>query len=122
MSQKKVDERKEYKKNRKENIKKEERREKLSRASIWIVAAIFVIGVGIAGGVSIHNRNKAAADALPTYSSTSFVLGDLAGIQDAEAAEIDEKEEAETAAEEAATEEAASEEAEEETEKASAEE
>ena len=79
-------------------------------------------GVGIAGGVSIHNRNKAAADALPTYSSTSFVLGDLAGIQDAEAAEIDEKEEAETAAEEAATEEAASEEAEEETEKASAEE
>ena len=81
MSQKKVDERKEYKKNRKENIKKEQRKEKLGRASVWIVAAIFVVGVGIAGGVSIHNRNKAQEEALPTYNASSFRLNDLAGIQ-----------------------------------------
>ena len=110
MSQKKVDERKEYKKNRKENIKKEQRKEKLSRASVWVVAAIFVIGVGIAGGVSIHNRNKAAADALPTYDATSFVLSDLAGIQEAAAAENDDTAEAQSeAASEAADTEAAEE-------------
>ena len=85
MSQKKVDERKEYKKNRRENIRKEQRQEKLGRATAWIVAAIFVIGIGIAGGVYIHNRNKAQEEALPTYNATSFMLSDLAGIQQEDA-------------------------------------
>ena len=109
MSQKKVDERKEYKKNRKENIRKEQRQEKIGRATVWIVAAIFVIGVGIAAGVSIHNRNKAQEEALPTYNTSDFVLNDLAGIREEDAEETEQKKDAEEAKTEAQTGEAAAE-------------
>ena len=75
MSQKKVDEYKNYKKNRRENIKKEKRKERLTMAAMWCAC------VGGAMGVSIYNKYQAKQAALPTYGSTSFILSDMAGIQ-----------------------------------------
>ena len=50
MSQKKVDEYKNYKKNRRENIKKEKRKERLTMAAMWGAVVVFIACV--AGGTS----------------------------------------------------------------------
>ena len=84
MSQKKVDEYKNYKKNRRENIKKEKRKERLTMAAMWGAVVVFIACVGGAMGVSIYNKYQAKQAALPTYGSTSFILSDMAGIQDTE--------------------------------------
>ena len=81
MSQKKVDEYKNYKKNRRENIKKEKRKERLTMAAIWGAVVVFIACVGGAMGVSIYNKYQAKQAALPTYGSTSFILSDMSGIQ-----------------------------------------
>lgn len=81
MSQKKVDEYKNYKKNRRENIKKEKRKERLTMAAMWGAVVVFIACVGGAMGVSIYNKYQAKQAALPTYGSTSFILSDTAGIQ-----------------------------------------
>ena len=81
MSQKKVDEYKNYKKNRRENIKKEKRKERLTMAAMWGAVVVFIACVGGAMGVSIYNKYQAKQAALPTYGSTSFILSDMAGIQ-----------------------------------------
>lgn len=80
MSQKKVDEYKNYKKNRRENIKKEKRKERLTMAAMWGAVVVFIACVGGAMGVSIY-KYQAKQAALPTYGSTSFILSDMAGIQ-----------------------------------------
>ena len=80
MSQKKVDEYKNYKKNRRENIKKEKREERLTMAAMWGAVVVFIACVGGAMGVSIYNKYQAKQAALPTYGSTSFILSDMAGI------------------------------------------
>ena len=80
MSQKKVDEYKNYKKNRRENIKKEKRKERLTMAAMWGAVGVFIACVGGAMGVSIYNKYQAKQAALPTYGSTSFILSDMAGI------------------------------------------
>ena len=46
MSQKKVDEYKNYKKNRRENIKKEKRKERLTMAAMWGAVVVFIACVG----------------------------------------------------------------------------
>ena len=56
MSQKKVDEYKNYKKNRRENIKKEKRKERLTMAAMWGAVVVFIACVGGAMGVSIYNK------------------------------------------------------------------
>ena len=81
MSQKKVDEYKNYKKNRRENIKKEKRKERLTMAAMWGAVVVFIACVGGAMGVSIYNKYQAKQAALPTYVSTSFILSDKSGIQ-----------------------------------------
>lgn len=81
MSQKKVDEYKNYKKNRRENIKKEKRKERLTMAAMWGAVVVFIACVGGAMGVSIYNNYQAKQAALPTYGSTSFLLSDMASIQ-----------------------------------------
>ena len=72
MSQKKVDEYKNYKKNRRENIKKEKRKERLTMAAMWGAVVVFIACVGGAMGVSIYNKYQAKQAALPTYGSTSL--------------------------------------------------
>lgn len=81
MSQKKVDDYKKYKKNRRENIKKEKRKEQLTIAAMWGALVLFIVCVGSAMGVTIYNNYQAKLAALPTYASTSFVLSDMAGMQ-----------------------------------------
>ena len=76
MSQKKVDEYKNYKKNRRENIKKEKRKERLTMAAMWGAVVVFIACVGGAMGVSIYNKYQAKQAALPTYGSTSFILSE----------------------------------------------
>lgn len=120
MSQKKVDEYKNYKKNRRENIKKEKRKERLTMAAMWGAVVVFIACVGGAMGVSIYNKYQAKQAALPTYGSTSFLLSDMANIQkedvedptenESEEATSEESTESETASdEETAADEAASE-------------
>lgn len=120
MSQKKVDKYKDYKKNRRENIKKEKRKERLTMAAMWGAVVVFIACVGGAMGVSIYNKYQAKQAALPTYGSTSFLLSDMANIQkedvedptenESEEATSEETTESETASgEETAADEAASE-------------
>lgn len=106
MSQKKVDKYKDYKKNRRENIKKEKRKERLTMAAMWGAVVVFIACVGGAMGVSIYNNYQAKQAALPTYGSTSFLLSDMANIQKED---TDDQTEAETETE-SESEEASSEE------------
>ena len=106
MSQKKVDKYKDYKKNRRENIKKEKRKERLTMAAMWGAVVVFIACVGGAMGVSIYNNYQAKQAALPTYGSTSFLLSDMASIQKED---TDDQTEAETETE-SESEEASSEE------------
>ena len=88
MSQAKVDKYKDYKKNRRENIKKEKKQALIRKVAAWAVVAVIILGVGIAIGVSMYNSYQAKLAAMPTYSSTSFALADYAGLREAaEAAE-----------------------------------
>lgn len=84
MSQKKVDEYKKYKKNRRENIRKEKRKNRLIAAGIWGFVVIFIACVGASLGVTMYNHYQAKLAALPTYGSTSFILSDMVGIQQEE--------------------------------------
>ena len=90
MSQKKVDEYKKYKKNRRENIKKEKRKERLIMTAIWGAVVLFIVCAGGAMGVTIYNKYQAKQAALPTYGSTSFILADMANIQKEDAQNVTE--------------------------------
>ena len=115
MSQKKVDEYKNYKKNRRENIKKEKRKERLTMAAMWGAVVVFIACVGGAMGVSIYNKYQAKQAALPTYGSTSFILSDMAEdqtqsetVNESEDASSVESSESESASDEATASEEAS--------------
>lgn len=107
MSQAKVDKYKNYKKNRRENIKKEKRKVLAGKIAAWAVVVLIIAGVGTAGGVSAYNSYQAKLAALPTYGSTSFILSDYVGIQAQEDA-ADQEETGSEAESEAQTEEDAS--------------
>lgn len=96
MSQKKVDEYKKYKKNRRENIKKEKRKERLIMTAIWGAVVLFIVCAGGAMGVTIYNKYQAKQAALPTYGSTSFILADMANIQKEDAQNVTEESEEES--------------------------
>ena len=84
MSQAKVDKYKEYKKNRRANIAKEKRKELLGRIAAWFVVALFV--AFIVGAISYKQIEacKARQAALPDYTSSSYVLSDMAGVLETE--------------------------------------
>ena len=96
MSQKKVDEYKKYKKNRRENITKEKRKERLIMTAIWGAVVLFIVCAGGAMGVTIYNKYQAKQAALPTYGSTSFILSDMANIQKEDAQNVTEESEEES--------------------------
>lgn len=108
MSQKKVDQYKDYKKNRRENIKKEKRKERLTMAAMWGAVVVFIACVGGAMGVSIYNKYQAKQAALPTYGSTSFLLSDMANIQKEDVEDPTENESEEATSEESSESETAS--------------
>lgn len=80
MSQEKVNKYKEQKANRKELMAQEKR--KKARAKLIAIVVSVVVAVAAVGaiGLTIRNEYKAYIDSLPTYSTTSFVLTDEAGV------------------------------------------
>lgn len=89
MSQAKVDKYKEYKKNRKENIAKQKRKDLIGKIAAWAVVAVFVLFiVGAVIYKQVDNYQKKLAS-MPNYQATSYVLPDLASVleEETEAAE-----------------------------------
>ena len=84
MSQKKVDEYKEFKKNRKANLEKE-RKAKKRAEQIWkwvgiALAAALVVALAITGWNAVSNWKQAQ----PIYTREELVIGDIAGISETE--------------------------------------
>lgn len=85
MSQKKVDQYKEYKKNKKQILKKEKQKKLAAKIAGWVVV-IAVIGlVATAIGTSCYSRYRSYLASRPNYDRTGYVLGDLAGVLEEEA-------------------------------------
>ena len=117
MSQKKVDEYKELKKNRRELVAKEKKEKAIKRVIGWVIAALVVCGLLAGIVITIVNAVNANKKAEESYYLTENALLDyveMASKEEAAAAEAETAEEAEPAEEEAeAAEEAETEPAEE---------
>ena len=85
MSQEKVDKYKEYKKNRKEIIEKEQKAKKRSKLIGTVIGA--AVGIGLAAALVFTGVNtiKAKKEARPIYDRDGYVLSDVAGILETEA-------------------------------------
>ena len=80
MSQAQVDQYKEFKKNRTEELEKE-RKAKQRTAMIWkCVAIVLALGILVALGITIYNGIKARIDARPDYNREEMILQDAAGV------------------------------------------
>ena len=86
MSQEKVNKYKEEKANRKETIAKQKRQKARNKAIAIAVAAVLAVGAVGAIGLTIRNEYKAYINSLPSYSSTSYVVSDDAGVLSTEEA------------------------------------
>ncbi len=86
MSQEKVNKYKEEKANRKETIAKQKRQKARNKAIAIAVVAVLAVGAVGAIGLTIRNEYKAYIDSLPSYSSTSYVVSDDAGVLSTEEA------------------------------------
>lgn len=87
MSQEKVDRYKEQKANRKELMAKEKRKRTIARVIAITIAVLVLAGAAGAIGLTIRNERIAYLASLPSYSTTSFVVPDEAGILNTEEAE-----------------------------------
>ncbi len=87
MSQEKVNKYKEQKANRKELIAKQKRQQARNKVIAIVVTVVLAVGAVGAIGLTIRNEYKAYLDSLPTYSSTSFIVSDDAGVRSTEEAE-----------------------------------
>ena len=85
MSQEKVNQYKEQKANRKELMAQEKRKKARTKLIAIVVAVIVAVGAAGAIGLTIRNEYKAYIDSLPSYSTTSFVLPDEAGVLNTDA-------------------------------------
>ena len=86
MSQEKVNKYKEEKANRKETIAKKKRQQARNKMIAIAVAVVLAVGAVGAIGLTIRNEYKAYINSLPSYSSTSFVVSDDAGVLSTEEA------------------------------------
>ena len=87
MSQEKVNKYKEQKANRKELIAQEKRKKARVKAVTIAVAVLVLVGALGAIGLTIRNEYNAYIDSLPSYSTTSFMVSDEAGMLNTEDAE-----------------------------------
>jgi len=86
MSQAKVDQYKEFKKNRKEFLEKEKKSKKV-RLTLWKLAGLLAaLALVVALGVTVFNVVKARIGARPDYAREQLVLDDVVGIFVTEAA------------------------------------
>lgn len=86
MSQEKVNKYKEEKANRKEAIAKQKRQQARNKVIAIVVAVVLAVSAVGAIGLTIRNEYKAYINSLPSYSSTSFVVSDDAGVLSTEEA------------------------------------
>lgn len=87
MSQEKVNKYKEQKANRKELMAQEKRKKARVKAVTIAVAVLVLVGALGAIGLTIRNEYNAYIDSLPSYSTTSFMVSDEAGMLNNEDAE-----------------------------------
>lgn len=87
MSQEKVDKYKEQKANRKELMARQKRKRALTKWIAIAIAVIVVAGAIGAIGLTIRNEHNAYINSLPSYSTTSFIVPDEAGMLSTEDAE-----------------------------------
>ena len=80
MSQAKVDKYKEYKKNRRQNIAKEKRKELIGRVAAWSVIGVFALFIVAAVIYKQVDNYQARLAAMPDYQASSYVLPDLASV------------------------------------------
>jgi cytoskeletal protein RodZ len=108
MSVEKVNKYKEEKANRKETLAKEQKARKRNKAIITLVAAIVVLAIVGAIGLTIRNQYVVYLNTRPNYDTTSMLVSDLAGVQglDTEEAEASVEDETEAPVEEEAESEA----------------
>ena len=80
MSQAKVDQYKEFKQNRKENLEKE-KKAKQRTALIWkIVGCVAALALVVALGITAYNAIKNRIQARPIYDREEMIVNDVAGI------------------------------------------
>ncbi|MBQ4563096.1 MAG: hypothetical protein IJA58_01295 [Lachnospiraceae bacterium] len=87
MSQEKVNKYKEEKANRKELIAKKKKQQARNKVIAIVVAVVLAVGAVGAIGLTIRNEYNAYINSLPSYSSTTYIVSDDAGIMSAEEAE-----------------------------------
>lgn len=87
MSQEKVNKYKEQKANRKELMAQEKRKKTRVKAVSITVAVLVLVGALGAIGLTIRNEYNAYINSLPSYSTTSFIVSDEAGMLSTEDAE-----------------------------------
>lgn len=85
MSQEKVDKYKEYKKNRKDIIEKEQKAQKRSKLIGTVVGVVLGAALVAALVITGVNSYKAKKEARPVYDRDSYILADVAGILETEA-------------------------------------
>lgn len=81
MSQQKVERYKELKRNRKQIIKKEKRRKMAGRVIALLIVSAISILILLGLGNLIGSKVKEYRASLPVYTSTSFIIGDMAGVR-----------------------------------------
>ena len=84
MSQQKMDQYKEFKKNRKEILQKEKRGQKIRK---WIGIGISgLVALGLVAALVITGVNEFTKwkNARPQYERTEYVVGDVAGVLESE--------------------------------------
>ena len=87
MSQEKVNRYKEQKANRKELMAQEKRKKARTRLIALVISVVVLVGAVGAIGLTIRNEYKAYIDSLPSYSTTSFIVTDEAGVLNTDDAE-----------------------------------
>jgi len=79
MSQQKVDEYREQKKNRKENLAKEKKQKALNRILTFTIAGIIVLALAVGLILTFTGMAKKGTDQ-SVYQPTGYVLPDIAGV------------------------------------------
>ena len=88
MSQAKMNEYKEYKKNKKQILAKQKKKKLADKVIVWVVSLAVACGLIAALGITFRNMYRDYKASQLDYSVSSFVLDDLTGItEETEAAE-----------------------------------
>ncbi len=80
MSQKKVDKYKEYKRNRREILKKEKRKAMAAKALVWVVVLAVAGGLLFLIGNKAYESYKSYRAKQPVYTAEEYIIPDLAGV------------------------------------------